>query len=38
MKTLSEYKKEFLRDENNGVEPYETSNTIWWARRESNPH
>jgi hypothetical protein len=30
--------KDLIRDENNGVEPFETSNTIWWARRESNPH
>ena len=42
--------KDLIRDENNGVEPCETtdksnkngdelsSNTIWWARRESNPH
>ena len=42
--------KDLIRDEKNGVEPSETtdnstkngdelsSNTIWWARRESNPH
>ena len=42
--------KDLIIDEKNGVEPCETtdnstkngdelsSNTIWWARRESNPH
>jgi len=42
--------KDLIRDEKNGVEPCETtnnstkngdelsSNTIWWAKRDSNPH